>query len=97
MMAASNAVLWSDVMTMLTVADLPEEIHRALRARAALHGHSTEAEVREILAAAVKPGSRLLMGEALAQLGRESGLENEDFAVFDQVRDKTPAEPLRFE
>ncbi len=83
-------------MAMLTVRNLPDEIHRALRVRAAQHGRSTEAEVREILAEAVKPESRLRLGEALAALGREIGLSNEDFEVFDQARDKTPAEPLRF-
>ena len=84
-------------MAMLTVRNLPDEVHRALRVRAAVHGHSTEAEVRDILAAAVKPETRVRMGEALAQLGQEIGLTNEDFAIFDQVRDKTPAEPMRFE
>ncbi len=83
-------------MAMLTVRNLPDEIHRALRVRAAQHGRSTEAEVREILAEAVKPESRLRLGEALAALGREIGLSNADFEVFDQVRDKTPAEPLGF-
>ena len=83
-------------MAMLTVRNLPDEIHRALRVRAAEHGRSTEAEVREILAEAVKPQSRLRLGEALAALGRDIGLSNEDFEVFDQVRDTTPAEPLRF-
>lgn len=83
-------------MAMLTVRNLPDEIHRALRVRAAQHGRSTEAEVREILAEAVKPESRLRLGEALAALGSEIGLSNEDFEVFDQVRDKTPAEPLGF-
>jgi len=82
-------------MAMLTVRNLPDEVHRALRVQAALHGHSTEAEVREILANAVKP--RVRVGDALAALGREIGLTNADFEVFDQVRDKTPAEPLRFE
>ena len=37
-------------MAMLTVRNLPDDVHRALRVRAALHGRSTEAEVREILA-----------------------------------------------
>ena len=49
--------------------------------------------MREILAAAVKPEKRVRMGEALAAIGREIGLSNEDFAVFDSVRDQTPAEP----
>ena len=46
-------------MAMLTVRNLPEAVHRALRVRAAAHGHSTEAEVREILASAVKPETRV--------------------------------------
>lgn len=84
-------------MAMLTVRNLPDEVHRALRVRAAQHGRSTEAEVREILAMAVKPETRMRMGDALAALGRQIGLTNEDFEVFDRVKDKTPAEPLRFE
>jgi plasmid stability protein len=84
-------------MAMLTVRNLPEEVHRALRVRAALRGHSTEAEVREILARAVKPETRVRMGDALAELGRAIGLTNEDFEIFDRVRDRTPAEPPKFE
>jgi plasmid stability protein len=84
-------------MAMLTVRNLPDEVHRALRVQAALHGHSTEAEVREILASAVKPETRVRVGDALAALGRKIGLTNEDFEIFNQVSDKTPAEPLRFE
>lgn len=83
-------------MAMLTVRNLPDEVHRALRVQAARHGRSTEAEVREILAAAVKPETRLRLGDALAALGREIGLTNEDFEIFEQVRDKTPAEPPSF-
>ena len=84
-------------MAMLTVRNLPDDVHRALRVQAALHGRSTEAEVREILASAVKPEARVRLGEALAALGRKIGLTNEDFEVVNQVRDKTPAEPMRFE
>lgn len=84
-------------MAMLTIRNLPDDVHRALRVQAALHGRSTEAEVREILATAVKPEARVRMGDALAALGRKIGLTNEDFEVFDKVSDKTPAEPLRFE
>ena len=84
-------------MAMLTVRNLPDDVHRALRVQAALHGHSTEAEVREILALAVKPDTRIHMGDALAALGRKVGLTNKDFEVLQEVRDKTPASPLRFE
>ena len=84
-------------MAMLTIRNLPDDVHRALRVQAALHGRSTEAEVREILATAVKPEARVRMGDALAALGCQIGLSNEDFEVFNQVRDKTPAKPLSFE
>jgi len=84
-------------MAMLTVRNLPDEVHRALRVRAAQHGRSTEAEVREILAVAVKPETRVRLGEALVALSRKIGLTNQDFEVLQQLRDKTPAEPMRFE
>ena len=61
-------------MAILTIRKLPDNVHRALRMQAAKHGQSTEAEVREILANAVKPETRVRMGEALAELGRKIAL-----------------------
>ncbi|MBX4955907.1 FitA-like ribbon-helix-helix domain-containing protein [Rhizobium lentis] len=84
-------------MAVLTVRNVPDEVHRALRVRAAMHGRSTEAEVREILESAVKPEQRIRMGDALAELGRQLGLTNDDLEVLDQLRERAPAEPLRFE
>ncbi len=84
-------------MAILTVRNLPDDVHRALRVQAALHGRSTEAEIREILATAVKPETRVRIGDALAELGRKMGLTNDDFAALDQVRDQTPAQPHSFE
>ncbi|WP_323072300.1 FitA-like ribbon-helix-helix domain-containing protein [Mycetohabitans endofungorum] len=84
-------------MAILAVRNVPDEVHRALRLRAAVHGRSTEAEVREILESAVKSEKRVRMGDALAELGRRVGLTNDDFALLDQVRDKMPAEPMGFE
>ena len=84
-------------MAILTVRNVPDDVHRALRVRATQHGRSTEAEVREILAAAVKPSSRVRVGDALAAIGRKLGPTNDDFAVFENVRDKTPARAASFE
>ncbi|SCB14664.1 FitA-like ribbon-helix-helix domain-containing protein [Cupriavidus alkaliphilus] len=84
-------------MAILTVRNVPDAVHRALRLRAAEHGRSTEAEVREILERAVKSDQRVRIGDALAALGRRAGLTNEDFAELDKVRDKVSAEPMRFE
>lgn len=84
-------------MAMLTVRNLPDDVHRALRVRAAEHGHSTEAEVRAILLNAVKPESRLLMGDTLAALSQEIGITNEDIDMLTQARDQMPANPLELE
>jgi plasmid stability protein len=84
-------------MAMLTVRNLPDEVHRALRVRAARHGHSMEAEVREILEAAVAPEGRVKLGSLLADIGKQAKLTDDEFAVFEQVRDKTPAKPVNFE
>jgi plasmid stability protein len=84
-------------MAILTVRNVPDEVHRALRLRAAEHGRSTEAEVREILENAVKSEKRIRMGDALAALGRRVGLSNEDFEALDNMRDRVPAEPMRLE
>ena len=84
-------------MAMLTVRNLPDDVHRALRVRAAQSGRSTEAEVREILSMVVKPEARVRMGDALSALGRAAGLSNDDVDSLAQVRDRQPATPLSFE
>lgn len=80
-------------MAVLTVRNLPDAVHRALRIQAARHGRSTEAEVREIIAAAVDPAQRLLLGDALTTLGRELALSDDDITALDAVRDRAPATP----
>jgi plasmid stability protein len=84
-------------MAMLTVRNVSEEVHRALRARADRHGQSMEAEVRDILEAAVSPRGRVKLGSLLADMGRQAKLRDEEFAVFEQVRDKTPSRGLDLE
>ena len=84
-------------MASLTVRNVPDEVHRALRVKAAEHGRSTEAEVRAILANAVKPEQRLLMGDALGALGRKIGLTDDEVETLKDIRSKTLAEPMKFE
>jgi plasmid stability protein len=78
-------------MAMLTVRNLPAEVHSALRARASRRGHSMEAEVREILESAVNPQGRIQLGSMLADIGRRAKLTDDEFAVFAQVRSKASA------
>lgn len=82
-------------MAMLTVRNVPDEVHRALRARAAQHGRSTEAEVRAILEDAVKPAGRIKLGSLLADIGLRAGLSDEEAAALTQ-RDTTPTRPVTF-
>ncbi len=84
-------------MAAVTIRNLSDEVHRALKVRAAQHGRSTEAEMRVILETAVRPASRLRLGTALVEMSQELGLTNADVEALDLIRDKTPAEPPRFE
>ena len=84
-------------MAMLTVRNIPNEVHRALRVRAAQRGHSMEAEVREILESALSQQGQVKLGSLLADVGRRARLTNEEFRVFEQARNKTPADPENFE
>jgi plasmid stability protein len=84
-------------MAMLTVRNISDEVHRALRARAARRGHSMEAEVRQILESAVSPQGRLKLGSLLADVGRRAKLTDEEAAAFERIRDKAPAPPPSFE
>jgi len=86
-----------EAMAMLTVRNLPDEVHRALRVRAATHGRSIEAEVRAILDEVVKPEGRVKLGSLLADIGRRAELTDEDISVFEQIRDKAPSSPVSFE
>ncbi|WP_188909845.1 FitA-like ribbon-helix-helix domain-containing protein [Salinarimonas ramus] len=84
-------------MTAVTIHDLPEETHRALERRAAQNNRSMEAEMRAILEAAVRPRDEVGLGTMLAEISRRMGLTNADVEALEQVRDRKPAEPMRFE
>ncbi len=60
-------------MASLTIRNLPEETHRALRIRAAQHRRSTEAEVRAILEETVRPAQRLKLGSEIHRIAQEVG------------------------
>ena len=79
-------------MSAIVVRNLSAETHRALQARAAQHGRSTEAEVRAILDEAVRPITLVKLGSALAALAQPFG--GLDLEIS---RDRTPAEPITLE
>jgi len=79
-------------MSSITVRNLPEATHRALRVRAAMAGRSTEAEVRAILESVARPEGRIKLGSLLAEIGRQAA--GSDLEI---ERDQSPSEPVSFE
>ena len=73
-------------MTAVTVRNIKPETHRALKQRAALHGRSTEAEIRFILDEAVRPAVEVDWVSELIEIGRQAGVVD-----LDIKRDQTPA------
>lgn len=85
-------------MASVTVRNLPDEVHRAIRVQAAHHGRSTEAEIRAILEAAARPPERAKLGSMLVSIAREAGeMTDAEVEHLNQLRDKTPDEPMGFE
>ncbi len=79
-------------MAVVTVRNLPEETHRALKLRAAQNSRSTEAEIRQILDDVARPKVRLKIGSRLAAFGKRLGRLD-----LDVSRDQTPTKPAEFE
>lgn len=65
-------------MANVLIRNLPAEVHRALKVRAALNNRSTDAEIREILTTAVQPLE-------LDEIGREVGLNETDMESAKKV------------
>ena len=83
-------------MAAVTIRNLPDSAHRALKLRAAQHGRSTEAEMRAILEAAVQSEQRPRIGTALADMSRQIGLTNADVETLEVSRETAPAVPMSF-
>ena len=84
-------------MAAVTIRNLSDEVHRAIKVRAASHNRSAEAEIRDILETTVLPKERLKLGSALQAISQEHGLTKEESEAFQQPRDETPAQPMTFE
>ena len=80
------------VMPAISVRNISEETHRALKKRATENGRSTEAEIRDILDRTVRPTNRVQLGSELAAIGRRFG--GVDLAT---EPDKTPTQAVDFE
>lgn len=79
-------------MPQIVVRQLPEEVHRALKARASQHGRSTEAEARDIIARAVLPNNRPKAGDLLCGIWKGADVSGVTFE-----RDTALHNPMSFE
>lgn len=79
-------------MAAITIRNLPDATHRALKQRAHANERNTEAEVRAILQNVLFPQEQIKLGTALRELGqRFGGLE------LDITRDRSERKPVSFE
>ena len=81
-----------DTMATMTIRNIPDDVYRAIRVRAALNDRSAEAEVRAVLEELVEPMSGTDLAQALLEFGRQVGLTDEEHALFE--RDKSPAREI---
>ncbi len=84
-------------MPAITIRNIPDEVHRGLKALAARHGRSTEAEVRELISKAVQPEGVPRAGEALGAIWGALNLSDEELATIEAAKDTTPAKPMGFD
>lgn len=83
-------------MKNVTIRNLSDEVHRAIRQRAAGNERSIEAEMRAILSDAVQPAERIKLGSLLfAGISEENRLTDDERESY-FGRDRTPSEPLEF-
>lgn len=83
-------------MADVSIRKLSDEVHRAIRQRAATHGRSAEAEMRAILTEAVQPPERIKLGSLLfAGISEENRLTDDERETY-FGRDRTPTEPVEF-
>lgn len=75
-------------MPAMTLRNIPEDVHRALKARAARHGRSAEAELRVILTEAVQtaPVAEKGLGTLMHEAFKGHYLSDEEMKYFERDR-----------
>jgi len=87
-------------MGIITIRNIPEEVHNNLRVRAKRNNRSTEAEVRAILEYAVQPQKDSSgAGAVFAALRKKIRLTEEECEIINGIRttERVCIEPIGFE
>lgn len=79
-------------MAQITIRQLPDEVHRALKAQARAQGKSAEALARNILRRGLFPADRTRPGDLLRAIWKDADLADVSFE-----RDRSPIDPALFE
>ncbi|AUX69593.1 hypothetical protein CHX26_08885 [Porphyrobacter sp. HT-58-2] len=83
-------------MNSITISQLSPAARRALAHRALSNGRKPNEEACAILEEILCPPGRLLVGSALSELSRQSGLSNADVDALEAARLADPAPPVWF-
>lgn len=84
-------------MAAVTIRNLSDEAHRALKVRAARNNRSAEAEMRAILEATVRPEGREKLGTILQQIGQDYDITRADIEAIERAWTTHVVEPLSFD
>lgn len=76
----------------MSIRNIPDEAHEALKARAKSNGRSAEAEVRAMIIETARQSNSGGFGSRLTK--RFKGVEGDELNI---ERDRTPARPVSFE
>ncbi|MYA68053.1 MAG: plasmid stabilization protein [Gammaproteobacteria bacterium] len=81
-------------MAQITIRQIPDEVHRALKAQAQaqVQGKSAEALARTILQRGLFPADRVRPGDLLRSIWKDADLEDVSFE-----RDRSPIDAASFE
>jgi plasmid stability protein len=79
-------------MAQITVRQLPDEVHRALKAKARTEGRSAEALARQLIFEGLFPAGAARLGDRLRALVRDVDMEGVEFS-----RDRSPIRGATFE
>lgn len=79
-------------MAQITIRQIPDEVHRALKAQARAQGKSAEALAWNILRRGLFPADRARTGDLLRSIWKDA-----DFSDVNFERDRSPVDPAASE
>ncbi len=79
-------------MAQITIRQIPDEVHRALKSQAQVQGKSAEALARNLLQRGLFPADRARPGDLLRSIWKDADLGDVSFE-----RDRSPIDPAEFE